>query len=56
VLDQRFEAVETLLQGYRVGDGYRLYTQLTPADTRAMTAAVDALSEPVSKVAGTVTA
>ncbi|MBO4236490.1 iron uptake system protein EfeO [Pseudonocardia alni] len=56
VLDQRFEAVETLLQGYRVGDGYRLYTQLTPEDTRAMTAAVDALSEPVSKVAGTVTA
>ncbi|MBN9758774.1 Ferrous iron transport periplasmic protein EfeO [Pseudonocardia sp. Ae406_Ps2] len=56
LLDQRFEAVDTLLQGYRVGDGYKLYTQLTPEDTKKMAAAVDALAEPVSKVAGTVTA
>ena len=56
VLDERFDAVDTLLQGYRAGDGYVLYTELTPDDVRKMTAAVDALSEPVSKVAGTVTA
>ncbi|MEJ8280402.1 iron uptake system protein EfeO [Pseudonocardia spirodelae] len=56
LLDERFEAVEKLLQSYRDGDGYRLYTELTPADTKKMTAAVDALSEPVSRVAGAVTA
>ena len=56
VLDERFDALDTLLQGYRAGDGYVLYTELTPDDVRKMTAAVDALSEPVSKVAGTVTA
>ncbi|BBF99788.1 MULTISPECIES: iron uptake system protein EfeO [Pseudonocardia] len=55
-LDERFQAVDQLLQGYRDGDGYVLYTQLTPDDVKKMTAAIDALSEPVSKVAGTVTA
>ncbi|ALL74367.1 Ferrous iron transport periplasmic protein EfeO [Pseudonocardia sp. Ae168_Ps1] len=55
VLDERFQAVDTLLQGYRSGDGYVLYTALTPEDIKKMSAAVDALSEPVSKVAGTVT-
>jgi iron uptake system component EfeO len=55
VLDERFRAVDTLLQGYRSGDGYVLYTALTPEDVKKMSAAVDALSEPVSKVAGTVT-
>ena len=55
-LDERFQAVDELLQGYRDGDGYVLYTQLTPEDIKKMTAAIDALSEPVSKVAGTVTA
>lgn len=56
LLDQRFAAVDRLLQGYRAGDGYRLYTELTPKDVKSMTAAVDALSEPVSRVAGAVTA
>ena len=55
-LDERFQAVDELLQGYRDGDGYVLYTQLAPEDIKKMTAAIDALSEPVSKVAGTVTA
>jgi iron uptake system component EfeO len=54
-LDERFAAVYTLLEGYRVGDGFVLYTQLTPDDTRRMTEAVDALGEPVSQVAGVVT-
>ena len=55
-LDQRFAAVEKLLEGYRQGDGFVLYTSLTGDDKKKMTAAVDALSEPVSKVAGAVTA
>ncbi|MEQ3551686.1 iron uptake system protein EfeO [Pseudonocardia nematodicida] len=55
VLDQRFEAVTTMLQDYRTADGYRLYTELTPDDTKKMSASVDALAEPVSQVAGVVT-
>jgi iron uptake system component EfeO len=55
-LDARFAAVDALLEGYRVGDGFRLYTELTPDDVKKMTAAVDALGEPVSQVAGVVTA
>ncbi len=55
VLDQRFKAVEDLLEQYRAGDGYKLYTELTPEDTKKMSEAVDALGEPVSQVAGVVT-
>ncbi|WP_181783177.1 iron uptake system protein EfeO [Pseudonocardia pini] len=56
VLDQRFAAVETLLEDYRTPDGgFVLYTQLTPEDTKKMTDAVDALAEPISQVAGVVT-
>jgi iron uptake system component EfeO len=54
-LDERFKAVDELLEQYRSGDGYKLYTELTPEDTKKMTEAVDALGEPVSQVAGAVT-
>ena len=54
-LDERFKAVDDLLEQYRAGDGYKLYTELTPEDTRKMSEAVDALGEPVSQVAGVVT-
>ena len=53
-LDARFAAVDDLLAGYRVGDGYRLYTELTAADTKKMSQDVDALAEAVSQVAGVV--
>ena len=55
VLDERFAAVEALLENYRVGDGFRSYTELTQDDLKKMTDAIDALSEPVSQVAGVVT-
>jgi iron uptake system component EfeO len=55
ILDQRFAAVDQLLESYRSGDGFKLYTELKPEDTKKMTEAVDALGEPVSKVAGVVT-
>jgi iron uptake system component EfeO len=55
-LDQRFDAVNKLLEGYRAGDGFKLYTELTDADKKKMAEAVDALGEPVSKVQGVVTA
>ena len=53
-LDERFAAVETLLEQYRSGDGYKLYTELSQDDVRKMAEAVDALGEPVSQVAGVV--
>jgi iron uptake system component EfeO len=54
-LDERFAAVDALLEEYRAGDGFVLYTALTEEDIRKMGEAVDALGEPVSQVAGVVT-
>ena len=54
-LDARFKAVDDLLAGYQVGDGYKLYTDLTHDDKKKMAEVVDALAEPVSQVAGVVT-
>jgi len=56
LLDTRFAAVDTLLESYRSGDGFVLYTDLTPEDIKALSDAVDALGEPVSQVAGVVSA
>ena len=52
-LTARFAAVDEALGAYRSGTGqydYVSYTKLTPADTRALSAAVDGLAEPLSKV------
>jgi iron uptake system component EfeO len=50
-LDEQFAAVDELLENYRDGDGFKLYTDLTEADIKTMAEAVDALGEPVSQVA-----
>jgi iron uptake system component EfeO len=53
----RFAAVDKLLANYAdpsAPGGYKLYTQLTQADTRALAQAVDSLAEAESKVAGKV--
>ncbi|AXX31643.1 peptidase M75 family protein [Actinosynnema pretiosum subsp. pretiosum] len=50
-VDAKFAAVEELLGAQRDGDGYKLYTDLTQEQVKAFAAAVDALGEPVSKVA-----
>jgi iron uptake system component EfeO len=55
-LDQRFAALTDLLATHRTTDGFISYTDLTEDDIRQLTAALDALSEPVSRVAGVVTA
>ena len=49
-LDDKFAAVDTLLEKYRVGDGFKLYTELTQDDIKSMSEAVDALGEPISQV------
>ncbi len=50
-LDERFAAVDAVLETQRVGDGFKLYTELTEAEIKEMAEVVDALGEPVSQVA-----
>ena len=54
LLDERFAALDALLETHRDGDGFRLYTDLTEEEVRALSDALDAVSEPVSQVAGVV--
>ena len=53
-VDQRFAAVNGLLDQLRTGGGFRTYDQVPPERTKELAAAVDALGEPVSKIAGVV--
>jgi iron uptake system component EfeO len=55
-LDQRFAAVDTLLEKQRKGDGFKLYNELTQDEIKQLAAVVDALGEQVSKVAEVVSA
>jgi iron uptake system component EfeO len=50
-LDQKFKAVDDLLEKHRAGDGFVLYTALSPEQVKTLAAAVDALGEPISRVA-----
>jgi len=53
-LDAEFANVETALGKYRDGDGWKLHTALTEADLKGLSDAINALAEPVSKVAAVV--
>jgi iron uptake system component EfeO len=57
-INERFASLSTALAVYAVpggpANGYVLYTDLTPAQTVALSAEVDALAEPLSKVAALV--
>ncbi|MGH4011917.1 MAG: iron uptake system protein EfeO [Pseudonocardiaceae bacterium] len=53
-LDQRFAAVNDQLAAQRSGDGFKFYTELTPQQVQQLSMSVDALGEPLSKVAGVV--
>ncbi|NIJ12497.1 iron uptake system component EfeO [Saccharomonospora amisosensis] len=50
-LDTRFAELNRLLDKHRDGDGFRRYTDLSRQEVRELASAVDALGEPVSKVA-----
>lgn len=50
-LDKQFANVQSLLDRTRAGDGFKYYNQLSPDEIKAFASAVDALSEPLSKVA-----
>ncbi|HVK21665.1 MAG TPA: iron uptake system protein EfeO [Actinokineospora sp.] len=55
-LDERFKAVDTLLEAQRDGSGFKSYDKLTESEIKAFAEAVDALGEPISKVADVVAA
>src|SRR5688572_20880390 len=53
-LDTEFANVENALAKYRDGDGWKLHTALTEADLKGLSDAINALAEPVSRVAAVV--
>ncbi len=53
-LAARFGALQQLLDQQRVGNGFRSYDEVSQADIRALAAAVNALSEPLSEVTAAV--
>ncbi|WP_406638525.1 iron uptake system protein EfeO [Amycolatopsis sp. WGS_07] len=50
-LDKQFANVQGLLDKTRSGDGFKYYNELSQDQIKAFASAVDALSEPLSKVA-----
>ncbi len=55
-LTDRFEELQKLLDRFRDGDGFVFYDELTKEDVRQLAAAVDALSEPLSRLTAAVVA
>jgi iron uptake system component EfeO len=50
----KFAAVQALLDAQREGDGFKTYDKLTKAEVKELSDAVNALSEPLSKLAAAV--
>ncbi len=50
-LDARFEGLATLLDAHRAGDGFVTYDTLSTAEIKTLKDGVDALSEPLSRLA-----
>ncbi|MEZ5412015.1 MAG: iron uptake system protein EfeO [Acidimicrobiales bacterium] len=55
-LTERFEAIDAELGQHRTGDAFAFYDALDPAQVNRLAAAVDALSEPLSRLTVTVVA
>jgi iron uptake system component EfeO len=53
-LDERFAAAEATLDKHRRGDGWRLHNELSEAELKELADSINALSEPISKVAAVV--
>jgi iron uptake system component EfeO len=51
-IDARFDALQKLLDTYKQGDGFVSYTTVTEAQRKELSDAVNALSEPLSKMTG----
>ena len=53
-LDTRFAELQSLLDAQRVGEGFKYYDELTPDEIKALSDAVNALSEPLSRLTAAV--
>ncbi|MFU8870517.1 iron uptake system protein EfeO [Micromonospora sp. SL4-19] len=53
-LDTEFANVEAALGKHRAGDGWKLHTELTKAELKELSDSINALAEPISKVAAVV--
>jgi iron uptake system component EfeO len=53
-VDTGFAAVDAALGKHRAGDGYRLHSELSQADLKELSDVINAVGEPISKVAGVV--
>lgn len=53
-LETRFTELQALLDSHRVGDGFKYYDELTPDEVKALSDAVNALSEPLSRLTAAV--
>ena len=53
-LDTEFANVDAALGKHRAGDGWKLHTDLSQADLKELTNAINALAEPISRVAAVV--
>ncbi|MER5703763.1 iron uptake system protein EfeO [Micromonospora sp. NPDC002296] len=53
-LDKEFANVETALGKHRDGDGWKLHTALSKAELKELSDSINALAEPISKVAAVV--
>ncbi|HEX8630717.1 MAG TPA: iron uptake system protein EfeO [Catenuloplanes sp.] len=53
-LDREFANVEAALGRYRVGDGWKLHTELSKDQLKELSDLINALAEPISKVAAVV--
>jgi iron uptake system component EfeO len=49
-IEARFNDVYNLLNQHKKGDGYKLYTELTEAQVKELSQAIDALAEPLSQI------
>ncbi len=53
-IDEKFDALQKLLDAQRVGDGFKTYDQLSKSEVKGLSDAVNALSEPLSRLAAAV--
>ncbi|WP_045739642.1 iron uptake system protein EfeO [Actinoplanes rectilineatus] len=53
-LDERFASVEAALEKHRDGDGWKPHTALTEADLKTLSDEINALAEPISRIAALV--
>ncbi|MEZ0076009.1 iron uptake system protein EfeO [Planotetraspora sp. GP83] len=55
-LDEKFAAAESTLGEHRAGDGWKPHNELSKDDLKALSDAINALAEPISRVAAVVVA